>query len=162
MWLSHTHAKITFKTNNYGNNHNFFYNLSYSFIITPWISKKSNSLIYISCKAGLIINRIATEFTNIRFKYVGKAYRISKKKKILLLNMHYPTFKYVIFKNLKLYHKRKKKKIFKLKSLTNNNIAKNFYENMFFLRTPDTYTKRGILNNQYPLIVRKQKAATHR
>lgn len=63
---------------------------------------------------------------------------------------------------MKLYHKRKRKKIFKFKILTTKNLNHLFYFNLFHLRIPDTYTRRGILNNLFPLNVRKKKTATHR
>lgn len=42
------------------------------------------------------VYRIGFEQSAIMFKYAGKAYRVSRKKQILYLNFHYPTFKYLI------------------------------------------------------------------
>lgn len=79
-----------------------------------------------------------------------------------MLTLHYPTFKYVIWRNIKLYHKKKKRKVFKFKTLASNFQNRMFFQNMFKLRVPDTYTGRGILNNVFVYQKRKQRAATHR
>jgi hypothetical protein len=117
---------------------------------------------YVSKYAAGIAQKITFETKNVRFRYAGKAYRISKKKRILALTLHFPTYKYVIWRNIKLYHRRKKKKLFKFKVLTKSCLNPIFFFNMFKLRVPDTYTRRGILNNIFVYNGRKQKAATHR
>ena len=117
---------------------------------------------YIKPQLGALLDKLTLETRNVRFRYAGKAYRISKKRRVLVLTLHYPTYKYVVWRNIKLYHKRKRKKIFKFKSLTSVNIGPSFYFNRFRLRVPDTYTRRGILNNVFAYSSRKQKAASQR
>ena len=162
MWLSGIYKTLLLNTNRYTKPAIIFYSNSFYYILNPWAYKRFGHFALISKWLGGRLKTLTVETKNIRFKYVGKAYRISKKGKILVLNLHYPTFKYVLWHNIKLYHKKKRKKVFKFKILTSLTWRSNFFFNMFKLRVPDTYTKRGILNNVFPLNVRKQKAATAR
>lgn len=162
MWLSGLYRTIKLRTLAELQPAIIFYSHSFYYTINPWAYKRYGNFLYVSKRLGERLRAVTFEVRNIRFKYVGKAYRISKKGKILVLNLHYPTYKYVIWNNIKLYHKKKKKKVFKFKILTSMTWRNNFFANMFKLRVPDTYTKRGILNNVYKLNVRKQRAATAR
>lgn len=139
-----------------------FYSGMFYYILNPWSYKRRGAFAYVRPQLGSLLDKLTLETKNIRFKYAGKAYRISKKKRVLVLTLHYPTFKYVVWHNIKLYHKRKRKKVFKFKALTAQNLAPTFYANMFKLRVPDTYTRRGILNNVFAYESRKQKAASQR
>lgn len=139
-----------------------FYNGLFYYILNPWSYKRIGRFPYVRPQMGALISRLTLETRNVRFKYAGKAYRISKKRRILVLTLHYPTFKYVVWRNIKLYHKRKRKKVFKFKILSVLNIGPNFFFNMFKLRRPDTYTRRGILDNMFAYASRKQRAASQR
>lgn len=111
---------------------------------------------------SLAFLKLSAEYQIVRFKYVGKAYRISKRKKILHVNMHYPTYKCVVWNNIKLKHKRKKKKLFEFKYNTLSNVKSNFWKNMLRLRILNTYTARGIHNNLLPYYKRKTRIVSRR
>lgn len=106
--------------------------------------------------------RIGFEQTTIRFKYNGKAYRVSRKKKILQLNFHYPTYKYLIWSNIKLKHFKKRKKLFKITTNTFSSFNINLHNNLYTLRPLNTYTKRGIYLSNCFFYQRKPKTSTKR
>lgn len=162
MWIVGAYSCVRFNVLKLDNPALLFYNKLFYYVINPWSYKRAGSYAYVRPEVGNLLKNLTLETTSVRFRYAGKAYRISKKKKVLVLTLHYPTFKYVVWRNIKLYHRRKKKKIFKFKMLTSTNMLPVFYFNMFKLRIPDTYTRRGILNNMFAYSSRKQRAATQR
>lgn len=162
MWLLSTYNYLRLKSLANDRPSILYYHGFFYYILKVWGYKYKTGFIYTNTKLGNSVRHLTLEFKTIRFKYIGKAYRISKKKKILVLNLHYPTYKYVLWRNIKLYHKKRKRKVFKLKYLSPNNIKTNLYQNLLRWRIPDTYTKRGILNNVFPVNARKQRAATGR
>lgn len=162
MWLLNVYKFIKVRENSFVKPSILYYTGAFNYVISPWGYKKNGGFIYVNKLNCTVADLMTFETTNVRFRYVGKAYRVSKKKRVLVLTLHYPTFKYVIWNNIKLYHRKKKRKLFKFKILRANNPAINFFQNMFFLRVPDTYTGRGILNNVFVYNKRKQRAATHR
>lgn len=140
-----------------------FYNDVFYYILSLRVYKKWHKFLFTSQNSFIKRLFILTfETKTVRFKYVGKSYRVSKKKRILFLLLHYPTFNYLIWRNIKLKHKRKKKKSFKFKFLTSNNIKVQLFMNLFKLRIPNTYTKRGLYNNIFTYYNRKRKLSTHR
>lgn len=153
---------VQIKTANLDNPALCFYSGTFYYIINPWSYKRLGIFAYVRPQLASLIQNLTLETKNIRFRYAGKAYRISKKKRILVLTLHYPTYKYIVWSNIKLYHKRKRKKIFKFKTLSSTNLAPSFFYNMFSLRVPDTYTRRGVLNNVFAYESRKQRAASQR
>lgn len=162
MWFLTIYSTLKFKLNRFVQPALIFYSYNFYYILNPWAYKVYKNFYYIPKPSLFLIRSLTLEYHNIKFKYLGKAYRISKKKKILVLNLHYPTFKYIVWNNIKLIFKKKKKKNFKFKLLNNNLNKKNWFFNLFKLRIPDTYTGRGILNNIYAHNIRKQKTITHR
>lgn len=162
MWLLNAYNSIQLRTSRYNATSLLYYSGVFNLIISPWGYKRKGKFIYVNKITTGVARLLTLETRNIRFKYLGKAYRISKKKRVLVLTLHYPTFKYVIWRNIKLYHKKKKRKVFKFKTLASNFQNRMFFQNMFKLRVPDTYTGRGILNNVFVYQKRKQRAATHR
>lgn len=106
--------------------------------------------------------RFNAESRIIRLQYAGKAYRISKRRRVLHVNMHYPTFKYVIWSNIKLRRTKKKKKLFILRYNTHAHVRSNLFKNLLHLRIPNTYTRRGILNNASIYYNRKQRTPSRR
>lgn len=117
------------------------------------------------CSAHLVnraMLRVGFEQSAIQFKYNGKAYRVSRKKKILYLNFHYPTFKYLIWSNITLKHKKKRKKVFKLITNTLTSQTSNLFANLFKLRPLNTYTKRGIYMSNFAFLQRKPKSTSKR
>lgn len=162
MWLMSAYNCIRLRVANFEYPALCFYTGLFYYILNPWSYKRFGAFAYIKPQLASLLTNLTLETRNVRFKYAGKAYRISKKRRILVLTMHYPTYKYVVWSNIKLYHRRKKKKVFKFKTLTSLNLAPTFFANMFKLRVPDTYTRRGILNNVFAYESRKQKAASQR
>lgn len=106
--------------------------------------------------------RVGFEQTQILFKYNGKAYRVSRKKQILYLNFHYPTFKYLVWNNIKLKHKKKRKKTFKITTSTFAPILSALSANLFRLRPLNTYTRRGVQLSGFAYYARKPKTASKR
>lgn len=139
------------------------YTNSYYYTLAATIRKKHNYFTYIwpQINKKLLI-KLGNECCIIRLRVIGKAYRITKHNKMLHVNLHYPTFKYVIWKNIKLKYTKKKKKLYKLRYITNIHVRSNLFKNLLFLRIPNTYTRRGILNNISIYYNRKQKMATRR
>ena len=162
MWLLSPLNSIQVRCNHISKTSLVYYAGTYNYTLSPWSYKRKGKFFYVNKSACNSADLITFETRNVRFRYLGKAYRISKKKRILVLTMHYPTFKYVVWRNIKLYHRKKKRKLFKFKILTSSSLKINFFQNMLKLRVPDTYTGRGILNNVFVYQKRKQKAATHR
>lgn len=139
------------------------YTNSYYYTIASTIRKKCNYFTYIWPQTNkTLFQKLGTECSIIRLRVIGKAYRITKHKKMLHVNLHYPTFKYIIWNNIKLKYTKKKKKLYKLRYITNIHVRSNLFENLLFLRIPNTYTRRGILNNISIYYNRKQKMATRR
>ena len=97
----------------------------------------------------------------INIKYKGKIFKIKKKKKIFLLLLNYTGYNYLIWKDLRI-KKRKRKKIIFMYILSNNNIKINFFKNLIKLRRLNTYTKRGVYNNIFIHYSRKRRLNTHR
>lgn len=161
MWLLSAYRSLILKSNQFKYDV-IFYSKNFEFILSPWYLKRSKTFFYVDKRACKPIKSFTFETKNIRFRYAGKAYRISKKNRILFLTLHYPTFKYVIWRNIKLYYKRKRKKLYKFKLNTISNYKSNFFYNMLKLRVPDTYTKRGIINNIFVFNFRKRKVASRR
>ena len=162
MWLLNVYKCVQLKYSGFDKPALFYNNDTFNYIVAPWSYKRLGCFVYVNKNSCSAIDLITLETRNIRFRYAGKAYRISKKRRVLVLTLHYPTFKAVIWNNIKLYHRRKKRKIFKFKLLTSGCYKRMFYQNIFKLRVPDTYTRRGILNNLFSYQSRKQRAATHR
>lgn len=106
--------------------------------------------------------RVGFEYTAIQFRYNGKAYRVSKRGKMVNLNFHYPTYKYMLWNNLILKHKKKRKKLFKLLFNTFRCLRTNLHYNLHSLRPLNTYTKRGIYLSNFSFDQRKVKAASRR
>lgn len=162
MWLLNTLKSVQIRCNVFAKPSVIYYTGVFNYILSAWAYKRKGKFVYVNKAACGGADLLTLETRNIRFRYLGKAYRVSKKRRVLALTLHYPTFKYTIWSNIKLYHKKKKRKLFKFKALTSRNLAVNFFQNMLKLRVPDTYTGRGILNNIFVYRKRKQKAATHR
>ncbi len=162
MWLLNALKCVQTRYSKHTKTSLIYYSGIFSYVLSPWAYKRKGAFVYVNKSACSSVDLITMETRNIRFRYLGKAYRISKKKRVLVLTLHYPTFKYVIWNNIKLYHRKKKRKMFKFKILTSSNTRINFFQNMLKLRVPDTYTGRGILNNVFVYQKRKQRAATHR
>ena len=141
-----------------------YYTASVYYTLNPFGSKYFRYFAYSlkGSQVSLAFWKLSAESKIVRFKYVGKAYRISKRKHILHVNMHYPTYKYVIWLNIKLKHSRKKKRSFEFKYNTLTNIRSNFYKNILKLRMLNTYTVRGIHNNLFEYYNRKTKTASKR
>jgi hypothetical protein len=73
------------------------YSRLFYYFIKPYALLAKGSFVY--CSPNLIAKgflRLGLEHTPVRFKYAGKAYRVSRRNKILHLNLHYPTFKYAL------------------------------------------------------------------
>lgn len=162
MWFLNTLKCVQTRCNTYAQPSLTYYSGVFNYTLSPWSYKRKGCFIYVNKSACRGADLLTMETRNIRFRYLGKAYRISKKKRVLVLTLHYPTFKYVVWNNIKLYHRKKKRKLFKFKVLTSSSARINFFQNMLKLRVPDTYTGRGILNNIFVYQKRKQRAATHR
>lgn len=162
MWLLSAIKCVQTRYSNHTKPSLVYYSGVFSYVLSPWAYKRKGAFVYVSKPACLSANLLTLETRNVRFRYLGKAYRISKKKRVLVLTLHYPTFKHVIWSNIKLYHRKKRRKLFKFKILTSASLRTNFFQNMLKLRVPDTYTGRGILNNVFVYQKRKQRAATHR
>lgn len=162
MWVANSYKNLNLNLQYNRSPQILFYSPVFYFILHTYAYKRLLNFVLIPRQLIKKIKLISFETRNIRFRYIGKAYRISKKSQILVLNLHYPTFKYIIWSNLKLAHKKKRRKIFKFKYLTSSNLLINLFQNLFKLRIPDTYTKRGIINNLFYIQSRKQKAATNR
>lgn len=140
-----------------------FYNEVFYYFISPHLCKKWRNFIYTTGNLNLSrVFMLTFETKTVRFRYVGKSYRISKKKKILLLKLHFPTFKYLLWSNIKLKKRKKKRKSFKFKCLSLGIGSTQLFMNLFRLRIPNTYTKRGIYNNIFTYYNRKRKLSTHR
>lgn len=117
------------------------------------------------CSAHLVKRaalRVGFEQAAVQFKYNGKAYRVSRRKKILHLNFHYPTFKYLVWSNITLKHKKKRKKTFKLLANTFTSQSSNLFANLFKLRPLNTYTRRGIYISHFAFFQRKPKSTSKR
>lgn len=97
----------------------------------------------------------------INIKYKGKVFKIKKKKKLFFLLLNYTGYNYLIWKDIKI-KKRKRRKIIFIYILTNKNIKINFFQNLIKLRRLNTYTKRGVYNNLYIHYARKRRLSTHR
>lgn len=163
MWLVNLYNNICLRNNKLKTKTSIYYNaVFYIFLRSSFFRKKKN--FFFTSKHLLQKNLFfaTLEHSNARFRYLGKAYRISKKGKLLLLTMHYPTRHVLVWKNIKLKYSKKKKRLFKFKFLTNAPIKINLFLHLFKLRIPNTYTKRGIPNNVYPFYYRKRKIASHR
>lgn len=74
-----------------------FYNDVFYYILSLRVYKKWHKFLFTSQNSFIKRLFILTfETKTVRFKYVGKSYRVSKKKRILFLLLHYPTFNYLI------------------------------------------------------------------
>lgn len=101
------------------------------------------------------------EYKIFNIKYKGKIFKIKKKKKIFFLLLNYTGFNYVIWNNLKI-KKRKRRKIIFIYLLSNMSHKINFFQNLIKLRRLNTYTKRGVYNNIFIHYARKRRINTHR
>lgn len=162
MWFLHSNRLINLNMSS-RTRVNIFYNNLFYYTFKP-VNLKLNLLFIYTSKMPYTnwYWKLGFEQCIVRFKYLGKSYRISKKKKMLFLNLHYPTFKYVIWKNIILFHKKKKKKLFKFLFYDVNKISNNFFQNLWKLRIPNTYTRRGIYNNMFAYYNRKTKIISRR
>lgn len=106
--------------------------------------------------------RVGYEQSSVLFKYNGKAYRVSRRKQILHLNFHYPTFKYMVWSNIKLKHKKKRKKTFKIGANTFAALPSALHSGLYSLRPLNTYTKRGVHVSLFAYYQRKPKTASKR
>lgn len=162
MWLLNANRLINLNFKNSKNTNIFYNNLFYLFL-KPIALKKKKSFFYTT---GVLKNnwywKLCFEQQIVRFKYLGKSYRISKKNKMLHLNLHFPTFKYVIWKNMILFHSKKKKKLFKFLFLSTKSVGTDFFQNFWRLRIPNTYTRRGVYNNMRAYYNRKTKIVSRR
>lgn len=136
---------------------NLFEIILSSYIIKEWnnYSFTSKYLLIKNCFFLLLEQKI------INIKYKGKVFKIKKKKKLFFLLLNYTGFNYVIWNNMKI-KKRKRRKIIFIYLLTNSNIKINFFQNLIKLRRLNTYTRRGVYNNLYIHYARKRKISTHR
>lgn len=139
------------------------YNRLFYYFIKPFSLINKHSFVYTSpylIKRSVL--RIGFEQDTIQFKYTGKAYRVSRRNRILHLNFHYPTYKYLVWNNITLKHKKKRKKIFKLIYNTFTNIITGLSLNLFRLRPLNTYTRRGIYLSNFAFYQRKPKTSSKR
>lgn len=162
MWFVTPYKQISLQIFNHNATITIHYTNAYYYTFAILTTKKCGVFCYTPKYIANTVQKLGTECTIARFKYLGKAYRISKRNKMLHINMHYPTFKYVIWNNVKLKHKRKKKKLFRLIYHTHSNVLSNLFANIWHLRIPNTYTRRGIYNNVSIYYNRKQKMASRR
>lgn len=142
---------------------NIHYTAAYYYTIAINAFKRKGLFFFTAPHVAIPTSQLFTsEFRIVRIQYAGKAYRITKRRRMLHINMHYPTFKYVIWADIKLRHTKKKKKLFLLKYNTFTHIRSNLFKNLLRLRVPNTYTKRGILNNASIYYNRKQRTPSRR
>lgn len=162
MWILSPYKQISLKLSSF-QAITIHYTSIYYYILTFTFCKKNKYFIYTWFHTiQNLIQILNNKFIFIRIRAIGKAYRITKHKHMLHVNMHYPTFKYVIWYNILIKYSKKKKKLFQLMYLTYTHIRSNLFKNLLQLRIPNTYTKRGILNNISIYYNRKQKMASKR
>ena len=141
----------------------YVYNDIFSINITTCGSKKWKNYIYTN--KFLLINHIyylMYETSIVSVRYIGKIFRIERYKKKFKLLMHYPGKTYLIWKNIKLKWRKKKKRRFVFFINTSKNVKTMFFKNLLKLRIPNTYTKRGIYNNLFTYFSRKRKITNNR
>lgn len=161
MWFLSPYKHIRTSTTN-AVSISLHYTAAYYYTFAVNKLKQRGKFVYTTIVAGSAPRAICSEFHVVRLQYAGKAYRITKHKRILHVNMHYPTFKYVIWCNLKLKHTKKKKKLFIIRYNTFSHVRSNLFRHLLRLRVPNTYTRRGILNNASIYYNRKQRTPSRR
>lgn len=139
------------------------YSPTFLFFIKLYSLKQWNSFVYIS-KFTLIKKffLITIEHRRVFIKYVGKIFRISKKKKLIFLTLNYTGFNYVIWKNIFLRWQWRPKRYFEFFILTNKSLHKMFWDSIIHLRPLNTYTRRGVYNNLFTYYQRKRQKALNR
>ena len=139
------------------------YNNLFYFFLKPYATYVKGCFFYCS-KHSVPRNilRVGFEHTHVLFRYAGKAYRVSRRKNIMHLNFHYPTYKYLVWRNIIIKHKKKRKKQFKITYNTLLSVSRNLCVNLYKLRPLNTYTKRGVFLSTEPYYQRKPKSTTKR
>lgn len=163
MWFFTLLPSVSIKNKFKYSNIYFIYSNIFKLILTTGGSKQWRGYIYTN--KYLLIDHLyylIYETSIISVRYIGKIFRIEKYKKKFKLLMHYPGKTYLIWKNIKLKWRRKKKRRFIFHINTNKNIKTMFFKNLIKLRIPNTYTKRGIYNNLFTYFSRKRKITNTR
>jgi hypothetical protein len=80
MWLLNVYKSIQVRRSPTNLPSVLYYSNSLVFIISAWGYKRRHKFIYVNTRVFSGINMLTMETRNVRFKYLGKAYRISKKK----------------------------------------------------------------------------------
>jgi len=162
MWIFNSFYKTILIKKNVKKKIFFFYNNLFTFIIYSFVLKTWKGYIFTNNKLfikGCFL--IGHENKIINLKYKGKVFRIKKKKKAFLLLLNYTGYNYLIWNNIKIKKRRRKKIIF-IFILTNSNLKIKFFQNLIKLRRLNTYTKRGVYNNIFIHYARKRRIKTHR
>jgi len=165
VWFFSTYPKLTLKLNRKNPIQKVF--ICYTpifliifkfFVLKSW---KQHILIskYILAKK-FFLSTFETKI--VRLKYIGKIFRITKKKKIFFLSLNYSTFKYLIWKNIKMRRRKKPKRFIFIFILTNISLKTMFWKNLIKLRPLNTYTGRGVYSNVFSYNQRKRKLTAHR
>lgn len=139
------------------------YNSTFLFFIKLYTYRKWKNFVYINKKVLLRKFFLVTiEHRRVFIKYIGKIFRISKKKKLIFLTLNYTGFNYVIWKNIKLKWQWRPKRYFEFFILTNKSLHKMFWDSIIHLRPLNTYTKRGVYNNLFIYYQRKRQKTLNR
>ena len=162
MWVSTSTYKMILVRRGLKKRIFLFYNSFIIIILYNFFQKSWNN--YTFCNNNFFIKAcfiITHELKIINIKYKGKVFKIKKKKKAFLLLLNYTGYNYLIWNNIKI-KKRKRRKIIFMFILSNSNIKVKFFQNLIKLRRLNTYTKRGVYNNIFIHYARKRRIKTHR
>ncbi len=164
IWFFSLYPYFIAKKNNIGNQVVLVqYSPTFIFFIKLYACKQWNSFCYISkytMNKKFFLKTI--EHRRVFFKYVGKIFRISKKKKLLFLRLNYTGFSFLIWKNVFMRWRWRPKRYFEFFVLTNKNLHKIFWDNLIHLRPLNTYTRRGVYNNLFTYYQRKRQKTLNR
>lgn len=163
MWAVAGFRSLPLINSNIANPTILVYNRLVYYTVKPAQLGYRHGFIYTSKYAILTsVYRIGFEHSTVQFKYNGKAYRVSRRNKMLHLNFHYPTYKYLVWNNITLKHRKKRKKLFKLMFNTFADIRSILYYNLQRIRPLNTYTRRGIYLSNFGFDQRKVKNPSRR
>lgn len=163
MWLALPSKSLRLKNFNSYESTAIYYNSHICFFFKASDIKWSDSKAFTHNHWLFAENPIGgAQWNNYIIKYSGKAFKISKRGNIFILKMHYPTFKGMVWQNIKIKYSRRKRKFFKFSLGGWWKSSANAFNNLVVIRAQNTYTGRGIFISSIYKQQRKPKTSSKR